>query len=82
MLMVFARANDDLAFTRRALIDASVVAMKEKRYSSDGFQRGWKNWYDDAAKLFRKEHGWTPLAKARTMASEIEARTTRYLIKE
>jgi hypothetical protein len=80
LLVVFARQAPDLAFTRQAMLDASRVAAKEKRYSSDGFARGWRNWYDDAAKLFRKQYGWTPLAKARERAAEAEAHNIRYLM--
>lgn len=79
LLMAFARKNTDLAFMRQAMLDASRIAIKEKRYSSDGFSRGWRQWYDDAAKLFRREYGWTPLAKAREFAAEADAHAARYL---
>ena len=80
LLMAFAREADELAFMRKAMLDASRVALESGSYSSDGFQRGWKNWYDDAAKLFRRKYGWTPLAKAREKAAEVESHCARYLL--
>lgn len=76
-LMAFAKEHPDLQYLASTLRDAARVQSLAHRYVVDEAALGWKLYFDQAARLWRKAYGWTPMARCRKLAAKAMAIAVR-----